>query len=117
LLALRQSIILKTIFLHFYSNTFLRYRLLLHLGNNITLRKSRKSISLEIIMSEYKPPYGKQVSLRSVNLPNVPAPPEEPIRGLESGKLVCIICGKLFGQKNGLERHRENAHGTPERPI
>jgi len=66
-------------------------------------------------MSEYKPPYGKQVNTK--NLPQVPAPPEEPLRGLEPGKLVCTICGKTFKTKNGLNRHRENMHGHPDRPI
>ncbi len=68
-------------------------------------------------MSEYKPPYGKQVNTKKVSLPQVPAPPEEPLRGLEPGKLVCTICGKTFRTTNGLRRHRENMHGTPERPI
>jgi hypothetical protein len=68
-------------------------------------------------MSEHKPPYGKQLRGKSVNLPKIPAPPEEPIRGLEPGKLVCTICGKTFRTKNALNRHRENMHGTPERII
>jgi hypothetical protein len=50
-------------------------------------------------------------------LPKIPAPPEEPIHGLEPGKLVCTICGKTFTTKNALNRHRENMHGTPERIL
>ncbi|MCL1978448.1 MAG: MucR family transcriptional regulator [Candidatus Bathyarchaeota archaeon] len=68
-------------------------------------------------MSEYKPPYGTQVNIRNMNLPQVPTQPEEPLRGIEPGKLVCTICGKTFKTTSGLKRHRESMHGTPERPI
>jgi hypothetical protein len=79
-------------------------------------KKTTQTLLIEIgSMSERKPPYGKQI--RSRNLPKVPAPPEEPLRGLEPGKLICTICGKMFKTKNGLERHRETMHGAPERPI
>lgn len=66
-------------------------------------------------MSEHKPPYGRKINSRSINLPNIPAPPEEPLRGIDPGKLVCTICGKSFKTKSGLNRHRKNMHGIPDR--
>lgn len=67
-------------------------------------------------MTERKPPYGKQIKTRS-NVPRVPMPPEEPIRGIEPGKFACLICGKTFQTKSALNRHKENMHGTPERIL
>ncbi len=66
------------------------------------------------IMTERKPPYGKEIKTRS-NLPKAPPLPEEPLRGIEPGKLVCRICGKAFKTKDQLDRHTEHMHGTPEK--
>jgi hypothetical protein len=65
-------------------------------------------------MSEHKPPYGKEVKTQSP-LPKAPPLPEEPLRGIEPGKLYCKICRKKFTSKSQLDRHMENMHGTPEK--
>ena len=65
-------------------------------------------------MSERKAPYGKQVKTRSI-LPKAPPLHEEPIRGIEPGKIVCQICGKTLKTHTQLDRHMEHAHGSPEK--
>ncbi len=65
-------------------------------------------------MTERKPPYGKQIKTQSI-LPKAPPLHEETIRGIEPGKLACLICGKTFKTKSQLDRHIEHAHGNPEK--
>lgn len=67
-------------------------------------------------MSERKPPYGSRIINRST-LPKAPMPPEEPLRGIEPGKIACQKCGKTFKTKSAFDRHKEQAHGTPERIL
>ena len=65
-------------------------------------------------MTERKPPYGKQIKTRSI-LPKAPPLHEEPLRGIEPGKLVCQICGKVFKTHAQIDRHMEHMHGNPEK--
>jgi hypothetical protein len=64
-------------------------------------------------MTERKPPYGKQVKNRST-LPKAPPLHEEPLRGIQPGKIVCEICGKAFTTKSQLDRHMLTEHESPE---
>lgn len=52
---------------------------------------------------------------RGSKLPQAPPLHEEPLRGIEAGKLSCRICGKTFTNKTRLTRHMEHMHGTPEK--
>lgn len=65
-------------------------------------------------MIESKPPYGKRVKTRAI-LPKAAPLHEEPIRGIEPGKIVCQICGKIFKPHSQLEKHMEHMHGNPEK--
>jgi hypothetical protein len=64
-------------------------------------------------MSERKPPYGSQIKNRS-RLPKAPIPHEEPLRGIQPGKIACQICGKAFTTKSQLDRHMLTEHKSPE---
>jgi hypothetical protein len=62
---------------------------------------------------ERKPPYEKQIKNRS-NPPKVPPLHEEPLRGIEPGKIVCVICRKAFTTKSQLDRHLLTEHESPK---
>jgi hypothetical protein len=56
----------------------------------------------------------KKVKKRSI-LPKAPPLHEEPIRGIQSGEIVCEICGKTFKTHTQRDRHMEQMHGSPEK--
>ena len=62
---------------------------------------------------EKKPPYGKKIRDPS-KLPKAPPLHEEPLRGINPGKITCVICGKAFSNKSQLDRHMLNQHESPE---
>ncbi len=62
---------------------------------------------------EKKPQYSKQTK-KSSKLPQAPLIHEEPLRGIEPGKLICEICGKAFVGKSQLDRHMLTEHESPE---
>ncbi|MCW3995613.1 MAG: hypothetical protein NWE98_05630 [Candidatus Bathyarchaeota archaeon] len=62
---------------------------------------------------ERKPPYGQKVKNRS-KLPQAPPLHEEPIRGIEVGKVICQICGKAFKTHAQMDRHMLTEHKSPE---
>lgn len=65
-------------------------------------------------MSEHKLSWGIQF-ITSSTLTKVPPMHEEPIRGTEVGKIECRICGKSLKTESQLKRHKEEAHGNPDR--
>jgi hypothetical protein len=62
---------------------------------------------------ERKRSYRKQIK-NPAKLPNAPPLHEEPLRGIEPGKIICEICGKAFTGKSQLDRHMLNEHESPE---
>jgi hypothetical protein len=44
----------------------------------------------------------------------IPPLHEEPLRGIQPGKVVCEICGKAFVSKSALERHLKTEHELDE---
>jgi hypothetical protein len=62
---------------------------------------------------ERKRSYRKQTKNPS-KLPIAPPLHEEPLRGIEPGKVICEICGKAFTGKSQLDRHMLNEHESPE---
>jgi hypothetical protein len=62
---------------------------------------------------ERKRSYRKQIKYPS-KLPIAPPLHEEPLRGIEPGKVICEICGKAFTGKSQLDRHMLNEHESPE---
>ncbi len=62
---------------------------------------------------ERKPPYGKRIKDLS-KIPKAPPLHEEPLRGINPGKIVCTICGKTFSNKSQLDRHMITEHELDE---
>jgi hypothetical protein len=62
---------------------------------------------------ERKQTQRKQIKKPS-KLPTAPPVHEEPLRGIEPGKIICEICGKAFTGKGQLDRHMLNEHKSPE---
>jgi hypothetical protein len=53
-------------------------------------------------------------SKKARKLPQAPPLHEEPIGGIEPGKVACEICGKFFTGKSQLDRHILTVHESPE---
>jgi hypothetical protein len=62
---------------------------------------------------EKKPPYEKKIE-KSNKIPTAPPLHEEPLRGIEPGKIVCEICGKAFVSKSARDRHLKSEHEADE---
>jgi hypothetical protein len=56
----------------------------------------------------------KSYSKKIKKLPKGPPLHDEPLRGIEPGKLACQICGKAFAGKSQLDRHMLTVHESPE---
>ncbi|MCW4004384.1 MAG: C2H2-type zinc finger protein [Candidatus Bathyarchaeota archaeon] len=64
---------------------------------------------------EPKPFHSNKAKARSILPKMPPSSSQEPLRGVEAGKIVCPICGKTFKTHSQFDRHYESMHGTPEK--
>lgn len=60
------------------------------------------------LMSKSGPRCGEKVEPSPK--PGVPSSLDEPISGIKPNKIACPECGKTFGSKSEMERHRQSAH-------
>jgi hypothetical protein len=61
-----------------------------------------------------KNPLQDKKTKKTSTLPKTLPVHEEPLRGIEPGKMVCEICGKTFVNKGQIDRHMLNMHESPE---
>jgi hypothetical protein len=59
---------------------------------------------------EKNPSYGQKTD----KIPQAPPLHEEPLRGVEPGRIACEICGKTFVNSSALDRHLTTEHEMDE---